>query len=53
LPTRPKAAAEFFRRRLTSRSDVKQAKPACRSQKTGAMTRRVMLGFARPAASQG
>jgi hypothetical protein len=36
-----------------SRSDVKRAKPARRSQKPGtfsAMTRRVVLGFAEPAA---
>lgn len=45
------AATGFFGCRLISRSDVKNAQPACLNQKKSAMTRRVILGFAGPAAS--
>jgi len=52
LPSRPQARADFYRRRLTSRSDVK-ARRAGRSQKKSAQLVRVILGFAEQAAGQG
>jgi hypothetical protein len=48
LPSQAKPDRAAFRRRLTSRSDVKRASPAGRSHKKSAMTRRVVLGFAEP-----